>query len=106
MPSTPPVAPPNDPFFILFASRSGSTFLANELMRRADVCVFPETNFVTRLLAEHPNEYTVRARDLDRLLDAIYSDVKFQDWGLDRTFLRQSCGGLVGAPLADLVRHI
>ena len=36
-------------FFILADSRSGTTFLANNIIKKLNVLIIPETNFVIRL---------------------------------------------------------
>ncbi len=37
----------DDPFFMFYDARSGSTFLTNLLIKNANIAIPPETNFVS-----------------------------------------------------------
>ncbi len=73
-----------DPFFILYDSRSGSTFLANQLARCSDVLIPPESNFLQLLLNQYEKSVIENSEDLKTVLNIIYSDPKFSDWQLSR----------------------
>jgi hypothetical protein len=76
--------PTYDPFFILYDARSGSTFLANQLMHRYRVGITPETEFVP-LLIEYYSSMTVGTdRELAQAIEISFWDPKFSDLGLDK----------------------
>jgi hypothetical protein len=79
-----PALPTYDPFFILYDARSGSTFLANQLMHRYRVAITPETEFVP-LLIEYYSSMTVGTdRELAQAIEISFWDPKFSDLGLDK----------------------
>ncbi|MFC2091174.1 sulfotransferase [Elusimicrobiota bacterium] len=73
----------NDPFFIIYDARSGSTYFSNLLIKNARVAVPPEANFITSILSEFKRENVEDTDDLNGLLDIIYNDDKFEDWDMD-----------------------
>jgi hypothetical protein len=67
--------------FLLYDSRSGSTFFAAALNRYRGVCVAPESAFVSRVV-----EYTGNVNnkyDLDALIQYLLREIQFRDWGLE-----------------------
>lgn len=73
-----------DPFFIFFDSRSGSTFLADLLVKHGSVAIPPESNFIPFILKSHLGNQ-VTNQNLDCWIELIYSDAKFFDWGLKKS---------------------
>ena len=73
----------NDPFFIVYHARSGSTFLANLLIKHADIAIPPETNFVTSILARYPKQQIENKDDLENVLEIVGRDMKFSDWNIE-----------------------
>jgi hypothetical protein len=76
--------PVEDPFFLLYDSRSGSTFLANELAKRFEVAIPPETNFVTYLLTQFGHACFETRKQMGSLAKTISSDPKFSDLKIGR----------------------
>jgi hypothetical protein len=69
--------------FLVFRSRSGSTFLGDRLSRHPEVLVTPESNIAPRIFKYFENKSN---QDIDpgKLVDYIYSEQKFIDWKLPR----------------------
>ena len=97
---------PENPFFILYASRSGSTFLANELTKRFKVLVTPEFDFITHALGQYGHVSFESEAQLDSLADTISSDPKFSDLNISHSTLRAMLGQLAPLTLSDAVRAI
>lgn len=95
-----------DPFFILYDSRSGSTFLANELSKRFQVVITPETNFITDTLENFGFITFETEAQLDSLAVTITSDRKFADLKISYPVLRELIGQHAPLTLADAVRLI
>ena len=95
-----------DPFFILYDSRSGSTFLANELSKRFQVVITPETNFITDTLENFGFITFETEAQLDSLAVTITSDRKFADLKISYPVLRALLGEHAPLTLADAVRLI
>jgi hypothetical protein len=81
-------------FLVLGDARSGTTFLVNELMRCEAVVVPPESQFMARVIKDFPKDMVTDRNERDRLIDIVFSDVKFADWGLTRSELV----GRLGSP--------
>jgi Sulfotransferase family len=77
--------------FLLYSSRSGSTYLASELDRIPGVSCSIESDFVARLLYLEKRLPSIR---LDDLLDELYSEVKFRQWELARSELAKALQGV------------
>lgn len=80
----------NNIFFLVYDSRSGSTFLANLLVKYVGAAIPPETNFVYKILSNYNKNTIDNDRDLNNILEIIYKDRKFSDWNLERKEL-ESC---------------
>lgn len=78
-----------DPFFIFFDSRSGSTFLADLLVKHGSVAIPPETNFIPFILKSHLGNQ-VTNQNLDSWIKLIYSDAKFSDWGIKKSEIKSA----------------
>ncbi|NDV26514.1 sulfotransferase [Desulfovibrio sp. JC010] len=77
--------------FLLYDSRSGSTLLSSLLNRYAGVVVTQESHFIPLVLESYPDE---QAMDVDGLLDLLYSEPRFCEWGIGRENLRNRLDGL------------
>lgn len=91
------------PFFLFFVSRSGSTFLANELMRRARVVLLPEANFVPPLI-EAARKQTITSAS--GVLEVLQADTKFSDWQLDFDEIRRVIDEKVPLTAAEAIGAI
>ncbi|PZD74232.1 hypothetical protein C1752_01218 [Acaryochloris thomasi RCC1774] len=80
-----PVNSIDDPFFIVYDSRSGSTFLANLLVKFAGAAIPPESNFITGLLSKYPKHTIDHSFDLEKAIEVVYEDSKFRDWNLSQS---------------------
>ncbi len=68
-------------FFILHDARSGSTFLANQLIKKYNVFIPPENNIVSLLI----NNFGIENKNEAKLLiDKVYQDDKFYDWKIEK----------------------
>lgn len=74
----------NEPFFIVYDSRSGSTFLANLLVKTANVAIPPESNFITDICLNYKKESIDNTQDFEEVMKLIYNDAKFSDWNIDK----------------------
>ena len=72
-----------DPFFIFYDARSGSTYLAKILVENAKVCIPPETNFVSSIIREYGTKNINNINDLKVLCNILSRDHKFSDWNID-----------------------
>lgn len=79
----------SEPFFIVYDARSGSTLLANLLMKSANVAIPPESNWMTRVLAQYPDEYITTAQALNTVMEIVEGDRKFSDWQLSSQAIRE-----------------
>ena len=80
----------SNPFFLVYDSRSGSTYLANALIRYANAAIPPEADFVTLIFNHYPGDTVPTMRDVDSILDMLEArDIKFcRDWNLTRREIR------------------
>lgn len=62
-------------FFILADARSGTTFLANNIIKKLGILVIPETNFVLRLLKANQNTFSSKKI----LINYLFKEKKFRD---------------------------
>ena len=81
--------PVEDPFFLVYDSRSGSTFLANELTKRFEVAIPPETNFLTFILKQFGHASFETDMQMVSLTETIMSDPKFSDLKIGRDDLEE-----------------
>jgi len=74
--------------FLVYRSRSGSTFFGDRLSRHPEVLVTPESNVAFRLVNYFKNRH---GKDISRrkLVEYIYSDQKFKDWKLPQENLAE-----------------
>lgn len=80
-----------DPFFIVYKSRSGSTFLADLLVRHADIGIAPESKIIPLTLrwGRRGNRTISNEAQLHNLFDVLYAEPKFESWNLSRVNLRE-----------------
>ncbi|MUL35803.1 sulfotransferase family protein [Gloeocapsopsis dulcis] len=71
------------PFFIVFEPRSGSTLLANLLVKSADIALPPESNFIKVILSNYPKNLVEDEQDLQIITSILYKDIKFEDWNIN-----------------------
>lgn len=76
-----------NPFFLVYDSRSGSTFLANCMVKSLGLVIPPESNFLDRVLIKYPKEIIENRKELSSVIEIIRSDEKFSDWGIDANTL-------------------
>ena len=70
-------------FLILGDSRSGTTLLANNIIKKLDVLIIPETNFIKRLLSANQNVFSSKKN----LLNFLYEESKFYDLKIEENEL-------------------
>lgn len=85
----------HDPFFIVYDSRSGSTFLANLLIKYAKIAIPPESNFIRRIFFQYSKNSVDYKKDLENIIDVIYGERKFSDWGIKRTTIKKTAEDLL-----------
>lgn len=76
-------------FFILFDSRSGSTFLAKNLVKYSNIAIPPETNFVKQLYDSGLRTLKTRKAILDAV-DIARKEPKFSDLNITEQELLES----------------
>lgn len=95
-----------DPLFLMGDSRSGTTFLANILIRHREIGLAPESKFVIRLLDAFGTKPVSSEQSLTHALNLVCSERKFQDWNIDRSELFALLRPRLPLSLAELVRTI
>ncbi len=78
----------NDPFFIFYETRSGSTFLANLLIKKVNASIPPESKFITHILSLYPSDVINDLNDLETIIQLIFKENKFSDWNISRDYIR------------------
>lgn len=78
--------------FLLYENRSGSTLLAGLIDRHEQIGVTLETESFAELL--ETGATLGDERDLRRILDILYAEAKFRDWGVDRAALAAALSAL------------
>jgi len=73
-------------FFILADSRSGTTFLANNIIKKLNVLIIPETNFVLRLL-QKPKHFFYSKK---QLVNFLFEENKFYDLKISKKELQNN----------------
>lgn len=77
-----------NPFFILYDARSGSTFLANLLIKKGAIAIPPESNIVTDLIVHFGKSFEIKNnKELKRVLGVLYKDKKFHNWNFSKNSL-------------------
>lgn len=82
----------NDPFFLFYDSRSGSTFLASLLVKHSHstLSIAPEINMVSLLFSQYQKEIIRDGFDLDEVIAIISQDAEFQNWYISPNEIRQA----------------
>ena len=75
--------------FLQYLNRSGSTFLANQLSKNADILVCPEAEVLVNILAKKSSS-PLNSFDHIKLNTAVTADRKLKYWGLDLAILMDS----------------
>ncbi len=78
------------PFFIFYDARSGSTYLANLLIKRLNVAILPESDFVPDILRKYPDSKINDSQELQRLFDILARDRKFPDLRIDYESIKKN----------------
>ncbi|MFW2438745.1 MAG: sulfotransferase [Arenicellales bacterium] len=76
-----------NPFFLVYDSRSGSTFLAKCMVKDLDLVIPPESNFLDRILIKFPKAVIENRKELSAVIEIINGDEKFKDWRIDLNLL-------------------
>jgi len=69
--------------FIVYLSRSGSTFFADRIHRHPDVLVTPECRSLP-ILVNYFSKTAIANLDISEIVDRLYEDSKFRAWGLPK----------------------
>ena len=93
----------DDPFFLVYDSRSGSTFLANMLVKSVGVALPPESNFITAIFDNYFRQSVENSHDLEKIIKVIYSDRKFADWKIEETEIKQYIGDRYPLSIRDFI---
>jgi hypothetical protein len=76
-----PPEPPCRLTFLLYRACSGSTFFGDRLSRHPEILVIPESNVAPRLEPYFKGRHDTE-KNTEELVDVLYSEQKFKDWGL------------------------
>ncbi|KXK25835.1 MAG: Sulfotransferase domain protein [candidate division WS6 bacterium OLB20] len=89
------------PVFIIGAERSGTTLLRLMLNAHPDLAIPPESLFVDELYRTFSGKDLTR-QDIPVIVDAMFADLKFPDWGLDRAEVTEALGQLSTLDLSSV----
>jgi hypothetical protein len=81
----------DDPFFIFYRSRSGSTYLASALMQVASIVIPPEANFVADIVRKYRKAAVSNDKECRALVSLLRRDEKFSDWQVDPDVVLDEC---------------
>ena len=95
-----------DPFFVLYDARSGSTFLADLLMRTGSVCIPPESNIVTQLLSQWRGRPIENLSELKHISSVAFEDPKLADWGLSEGQVEKALKRKLPLCLSDFLMEV
>lgn len=78
-------------FFLIFKSRSGSTFLSDMLVKHPEIALTPESNLLANLWnwAGEDDQIIETSVQLTDALKAVYTEVKFATWNMDMYELKE-----------------
>lgn len=95
-------------FFLVCKARSGSTYLAELLNRHPQMCITFESNFVPRLWhwGKNSNRRIEREEILRECLKFIFSEAKFNVWGLEQEELFSDLSFSLPVRLSDVCLQI
>jgi hypothetical protein len=96
------------PFFIVYKARSGSTFLADLLVRHPQIGIAPESNFVPLMLKWARQDYrrVITPVGIQELLDVLYAESKFASWDLNRDSLQTYLTSIVPLEVSGVLAEI
>jgi hypothetical protein len=84
-----PPEPPCRLTFLLYRARSGSTFFGDRLSRHPEILVIPESNVAPRLQFYFKSRQNTET-NIEELVEFIYAEQKFKDWGLPASELAKT----------------
>lgn len=96
----------DDPFFILFVSRSGSTYLSNLLAHHPSIAVAPESHFIPHLFESKQFTDPIEAKQIGPIVDDLLKENKFRDWKFSRSELTQKLRQQAPHSKSELIREI
>ena len=88
---------------LLYAPRSGSTFLAKELTNRYDIYFAPETNFVTTILKNYKE---INNSNFEECLNEVLNEKKFLDWNISKEDIKNRISSLLPLKSNQLISNI
>lgn len=96
----------NDPFFIVYDSRSGSTFFANLLVKTANVAIPPESSFITDICLNYKKESIDNKQDFEEVMKLMYNDAKFSDWNIETKEIESFMNGELPIHIRNFILSI
>lgn len=95
-----------DPFFIFYEPRSGSTFLANLLIKHYNVVIPPESSLIPLILTDYGKQYINSSEDLTQITTLLEQDVKFGDWHISTEKIYQYFKDKYPISIKDFICYI
>ncbi len=77
------------PIFIVGCPRSGTTLLRTMLNVHSEISIPPESDFLVKLFPRWRKKKIDKESLVEELLDDLYSNDKFPQWGLEREYLKK-----------------
>lgn len=96
----------NEPFFVIGASRSGTTMFRLMLNAHSRILIPGETWFLSDLMDTLPRRDPLTTEQVDTAHRLITSHWRWKEWGIADERLRRAYGELAAPRLADLVRTL
>jgi len=98
-------SPSHPPIFIVGCQRSGTTMLRLMLTAHPDVCIPPESMFFTEM-ADAFGEGLSQTSQIEELINRLYKNAKFREWGVDRSVLYERLVEKVSCSYGQAVSEI
>jgi hypothetical protein len=97
-----------DPLFLIYKSRSGSTYLANILSGHPSISIAPESQLISRIWrwSNKGTKKVATRQQLIEVLELLYSESKFSTWRLSRERLFEDLLSFLPLTAGDLARQI
>jgi sulfotransferase family protein len=91
--------------FIVGSGRSGTTLLRLMLGQHPDLAIPPESYFPISMRYREPRYRSGGGFDLDRYADDLLRNVRFRDWELEESTVRERLAGLRSIDWAEAIRR-
>lgn len=94
------------PFFIIGASRSGTTMLRVMLASHSELEVPPEAWFLGKIVCSTNERTPLASSDLERIKNLVLNDGTWPEWGIDDSQLAKVLAGMEGTTLSEVLDNV